>query len=305
MWLACVLLFLAGVGQGGAAPVVTALVAEAAPTTSRGRMVGVTEVMFAGGWAVAALLARTLADASSWRLLIGLGGVALLLVPLGMWSLTDSRPPEATPEAASNPGTLWQAGLRSRTLVMWLLWLAIFCAWFGPVIWLPTLLARMSDANPVAKGSLVAVAMLAGASLVLLVIDRLGRRTMVIPGLAMMAAACAGMAAASNGTLLVVACVALGFAGQIIWPVCLTYSAEIYPTGVRGLGVGWALGAGRLGAMLAPLALGALLTTFGQAAALLPFGVLCAVAAVVVFALGPETAGHDLHAPLRELAGVG
>src|SRR6266571_5374482 len=71
--LICVLLLLAGVGQGGSVAVITSMVAEAAPTASRGRMVAVIELMFAFGWTVAALLGRWLAEGTSWRYLLAIG----------------------------------------------------------------------------------------------------------------------------------------------------------------------------------------------------------------------------------------
>ncbi|HLG70518.1 MAG TPA: MFS transporter [Chloroflexota bacterium] len=313
----CTLLFLAGLGQGGGAPVVTSMVTEAAPTASRGRMVGVTELMFASGWTIAAFLGRALAQGASWRLLMGFGGVAVVLVPLGLWLLKE-QPPAEPPFAsrasaekrapwsglATGPATLWRPALRRQTGVLWLLWLAVFAAWFGPVLWLPTLFASIGDPDPAGKGSFVALAMLGGAALVLLIIDRLGRRPLVIPGLAIMAAACGLLGAGTSGSWLLVAGLALGLAGQCIWPVCLTYAAELYPTSVRGLGVGWALGAGRLGAMLAPLVLGALIATQGQLVAMLPFAALTAAAAVVVTLAGPETAGHDFHAHVQVHAGA-
>jgi putative MFS transporter len=367
--IACTLLFLAGVGQGGGAPVVTSMVTEAAPTASRGRMVGVAELMFASGWTVAAFLGRALAQGADWRLLMGLGGVAIVLVPLALWLLTEPARTKANRRAApgepgwveasraepsragapatrgepawaeasraepargggmaaagepawveasraepahhggmaSGPATLWRPAFRRRTGVLWLLWLAVFGAWFGPVLWLPTLFASAGDPDPAGKGSLVALAMLAGAALVLLIIDRLGRRQLVIPGLAIMAAACALLGLGRTGGWLLVAGLALGLAGQCIWPVCLTYAAELYPTSVRGLGVGWALGAGRLGAMLAPLVLGALIATQGQLVAMLPFVAVTAAAAFVVTLAGPETAGHDFHAHVQVHAGA-
>src|SRR5581483_8036469 len=90
--MVCALLFLAGLGQGGATPVVTAMVTEAAPAASRGRQVGIIELMFACGWAVAALAGRGLAAGLSWRALVGIGLVPVVLAPLGLRLLRLERP---------------------------------------------------------------------------------------------------------------------------------------------------------------------------------------------------------------------
>lgn len=291
----CALLFLAGLGQGGAAPVVTAMVTEAAPMASRGRMVGITELMFSGGWALAAFAGRVLAGGASWRVLMAIGVVPFVLTPIGLRFLrlgTSIDQAEERAPAQEGLKTLWRPDFRRRTVVLWVLWLAVFCVWFGPVLWLPTLLASIGDSDPAGKASLVAIAMVLGAAAVLPVVDRVGRRLLVVPGLVVMALACAALGFATTGSLLAAAGIAIGFAGQCIWPVCLTYSAELYPTPMRGLGVGWALGAGRIGAVIAPLALGALLVGYGQLAALLVFAVVCGCGAMVVGFAGPETAGR-------------
>jgi putative MFS transporter len=290
------LLFLAGLGQGGAAPVVTAMVTEAAPMASRGRMVGITELMFAGGWTLAAFAGRLLAASASWRSLMAIGALPFVLTPVGLLFLQVERLPEPPGSSGRQNGfaALWRPALRTRTLMLWSLWLAIFTVWFGPVLWLPTLLASIGDPDAAGKASLVAVAMLVGATLVLPVVDRVGRRLLIGPGLAVMAAGCAAMALATTGSRLAAAGIAVGFAGQTIWPVCLTYAAELYPTSIRGIGVGWALAAGRVGAVIAPLALGALLATYGRLPALLLFGIIAGCAAAIVTAAGPETAGRPL-----------
>jgi putative MFS transporter len=287
--VACALLFLSGAGQGGAAPVVTAMVADAAPEASRGRMVGITELMFACGWALAALAGRTLATGADWRLLLALGAVPVVLAPVGMALIgRESRTAAGTASAGAGLARLW-GDCRRPTAVLWVLWLALFGVWFGPVIWLPTLLATAGDPDPAGKASLVPAAMLAGASLVLLVIDRAGRRALIVPGFSVMATGCVVLGLAGSGNGLAAGGIVIGFAGQAIWPVCLTYSAELYASAIRGLGVGWALAAGRVGAIAAPIGLGLLLAAYGRLPALLVFAAVAAAAAAVLTAFRPET----------------
>src|SRR6516164_624139 len=80
-WLAA-MLFLAGVGFGGVAPVATSLVSEFAPRASRGMLMGWTQIIWILGWIVAALGGAILTHAQEWRIvfLIGLLPVGLALV---------------------------------------------------------------------------------------------------------------------------------------------------------------------------------------------------------------------------------
>ena len=44
------------------------------------------------------------------------------------------------------------------------------------------------------------------------------------------------------------------------WGVIYTYTPELYPTEIRGLGSGWAAGVGRIGGIIAPILVGVLLS---------------------------------------------
>ena len=65
----------------------------------------------------------------------------------------------------------------------------------------------------------------------------------------------------------------------------------LYPTAVRTTGMGWAIGIGRFGAILAPLASGALLDRGWLPAQLyFFFSTIFVVAAVAIFLIGPARA---------------
>jgi MFS family permease len=67
---------------------------------------------------------------------------------------------------------------------------------------------------------------------------------------------------------------------------CNALAAAVYPTAVRATGVGWALGVGRLGAIIGPLVGGALL------------GIGWTAKAIILTAVGPapDCVGGDIHA---------
>ena len=79
------------------------------------------------------------------------------------------------------------------------------------------------------------------------------------------------------------------------WGVLYTYTPELYPVRFRAFGSGWASAVGRIGGVVAPMAVAALITGEGgfERIFIMFTGVLLAVVAVIVL-LGEETKGRSL-----------
>ena len=73
------------------------------------------------------------------------------------------------------------------------------------------------------------------------------------------------------------------------WTVLITYSTEIFPTRIRSLGTGFAVGVGRVGPVLAPAVLGAIAQHYTVSVGLL---IAACIGAIMILAMlfGPETA---------------
>src|SRR4051812_41512725 len=165
--------FLIGLGLGAELPVASTLVSEFAPARVRGRVVVALEAFWAVGWTLAALIGYLVVPRSDagWRWALALGAVPALYAVavrrrlpesvrfLELRGRTDeaeaavrrfeaaagvaavpSPPPE--PSSVPGPGALWAAGLRGRTVALWLVWFGINFAYYGAFIWLPTLLVE-------------------------------------------------------------------------------------------------------------------------------------------------------------------
>ena len=72
------------------------------------------------------------------------------------------------------------------------------------------------------------------------------------------------------------------------------YTPELYPTHARATGVGWANGAGRIGAMLAPITVGFMVAAEGLYSVFVLFSIFYWAVAVVVALIGVETKGKVL-----------
>ena len=323
-----VMLFLAGVGFGGVAPVATALVGEFAPQRSRGALMGWTQVVWVLGWIVAALGSVFLAHGVAWREIFLVGLLPIILAVVGLALVPESpryllahgrraeaeglartladrfgtRPELPAQEEAgrvslrAHLGELWSPRFRRRTFVIWAVWFVMIAAYNGPVVWLPAVLA--AEGFPDAPQAALFISVVMGLPVVAatLLIDRVGRKPVIVSALAVGAIGAVGVGAARGEAGLVGAAIMLAGGVLAAWPVILCYAAELYPTRIRATAVGWASAAGRTGTILSPALLGVLMAswTSGRAPALNVFAGALAIAALIVVVLGEETAGRSL-----------
>lgn len=322
------MLFLAGVGFGGVAPVASSLVGEFAPRTSRGTMMGWTQVIWVMGWIVAALGSVFLAHEVAWRQVFLVGTLPIGLAVAGLWLVPESpryllahgrraeaealamkladrfgvSPELPTQEQAERVslwvhlGELWSPRFRQRSILLWVVWFVMISAYNGPIVWLPAVLAAAGFPNAAHAALFVSIVMALPVVAATLLIDRVGRKPVIISGLVVGAVGAMGLGAARGETGLVVAAIALAGGVLAAWPVILSYAAELYPTRIRATAVGWASAAGRIGGILSPALLGVLMSswTSGRSLALSVFACALAIAALLVVFLGEETAGRSL-----------
>lgn len=323
-----ILLFLAGVGFGGVAPVATSLVGEFAPRSSRGALMGWTQVIWVLGWIVAALGSVFLAHGIAWRTVFVIGLLPIVLAAAGLrlvpeslryllahgrrleaealaQSLADhfgARPELPAQELAGQAslrahlGELWGPRFRQRSMMVWAVWFVMIAAYNGPVVLLPTLLAAARFPNAAEAALFISVAMVLPVIAATVLIDRVGRKPVMIVSLSVGAAGAAGVGMARGEAGLVIAAIALAGGVLAAWPVILSYAAELYPTRIRATAVGWASAAGRTGTIVSPALLGLLLKswTSGLSLALSVFAGALVIAALIVAFLGEETAGRSL-----------
>jgi len=323
-----VLLFFAGVGFGGVAPVATSLVGEVAPRTSRGALMGWTQVIWVLGWIVAALGSVFLAHGAAWREVFLVGLLPIVLSVVALWLVPESpryllahgRRAEAealartladqfgaypelpTQEQAgrvslrAHLAELWSPRFRQRTIVIWVVWFVMISSYNGPVVWLPAVLSAGGFPNPAQAALFVSVVMAIPVVAATLLIDRVGRKPVIVTGLALGAVGAVGVGAAADEAGLVIAAIALAGGVLAAWPVILSYAAELYPTRIRATAIGWASAAGRIGGIVSPALLGVLMSswTSGRALALSVFACALVIAAFIIVFFGEETVGRSL-----------
>ncbi len=287
-----VIRFLLGLGLGGATPGFLALGSEYAPARLRQRLVSVLWLSFPGGGVLGAFLNAYLLAHHGWRTLFYVGGaVPMLLLPPLVFGLPESirflaarnRRPAAVAGILRRlaPDLVFGSGSRliapheakavpaealprrrdaTRTFVLWCSFLVIYGTLTALTLWVPALLAARGMAGP---DTAIAVGFdsfgaLIGVGIAGTLLERFGRIVLVL-SLIMGAISVAAIGPVGDGVLPVIVLmtvagffVGLGSSGVIVLVV------RIHPTASRSRGLGWAMGAGRLGQFIVPLVIGLL-----------------------------------------------
>ena len=256
--------FLTGLGLGGGIPLAIALASDFAPPMAQGRLVILISAGVPIGSAVAGLLASQFVRILGWPAIFVVGGV----LPLAMTPLLALWLPESVALSAAkrrqNPvAALFQDGLATSTALLWAMNLLNLLSNYFILLWTPAILhgAGVSPSWAIFGTTMYGVGVILGALLTAPVVDRMGVErvlTCVLP-LGALCVLAIGVFDPPFWLLSVVICGAgVGIGGCQAGINSL--SGRIYPPNIRSTGAGWALGAGRVGAVAGPLLGGVLLS---------------------------------------------
>ncbi|AGT07657.1 MFS transporter [Paracoccus aminophilus] len=316
--------FLTGMAVGGTLPVDYAMMAEYLPPKNRGRWL----VWLEGFWAVGTIVIALTAWATShyapetaWRWIFAVATFpALIGVWLRLWVpespmylIRNGRDAEArevisrvlavngaeplhpsvrivpTP-SETDPDGLFGRALRQRSVAILAVWFFVSLSYYGIFVWLPPQLAESGFGFVRGYGFLVlmALAQIPGYALAAYGVERWGRRPTLQIFLILAAAGCLLFTVASGTALVAFSLLLMSFALLGTWGALYAYTPELYPTGLRGSGMGMAGAVARVGGLIAPSLLGGIIAQgFGVAIGL--FAVLLLVGLVATLFIGVET----------------
>jgi putative MFS transporter len=177
---------------------------------------------------------------------------------------------------------LFEGQYLGRTLLAWLLWACTYLISYGMSGWIPTLFREIYHL-PLQQALIYSIApplgMLVGSILCASVIDRTGRRAWFIAAYSLTAVGLLLLylfaARTALGMVLAYAFCAM-WTGSMGMAVVL-YTAEIYPTRIRAMGVAFASFWLRISATVSPILVGIALPFFGIAGV---FGMLASIAVI-------------------------
>ena len=215
-------------------------------------------------------------------------------------------PSTSTPSRTrESPGLarLFEADIRTRTLVAAVAWFCINFGYYGVFIWLPKTVGASGVVGSVYfYFVLVALVQFPGYASAAWLVERVGRRPtlgtyLVASGVFTFVLAVSMPGVGGFGIEgfwpFVVGLLASSFFTLGAWGAIYAYTPELFPTSVRATGNGFAGGVGKVAAVLGPILAGALVDT-GYFVALAPLALAFAVGGIVVLVLGPETKGESL-----------
>lgn len=328
-----------GIGIGIASFISPMYIAELVPAKVRGSLVAVNMLAITSGIMVAYLVDYAFSSSGGWRYMFGLAAIPSIALIIGMWRLPDSPrwliskskveqarqilqrartvsdvSPEITDiqksmekQGAGGLKGLFQPSLRMPMIVG--LGLAVFQQITGintVIYYAPTIFkfAGITAAGPaILAGAGLTMVMWLFHVLAIFLMDRVGRRPLLlvgvagqIIGLAILGAAFQFQQLASfksyvaiGGLVIYVACFAFGL-GPIFWLLI----SEIYPLKVRGAAMSavtvtnWALN------LVVAVTFLTLVGVLGHAGTFWLYGVIAIGAWVFLYLLVPETKGKTL-----------
>ena len=168
----------------------------------------------------------------------------------------------ASPEKKAHPGMLLSGGLRPSTLLVWVAFFTTMYGFYFVNSWTPQLLVTsgLSTQQGVTGGLALALGGTVGSVLYGVVATRRDNRRVLI-GFTVLAAI--AMVLFISSTAYLALALAVGVVVGALINGCIaglyTITPALYETRLRSTGIGWGIGIGRIGAILAPLATGRLL----------------------------------------------
>ena len=283
--------FLCGLGLGGAMPNAAALASEYVPRRQRAFAVTLTIVCIPLGGTLAALMSAQVVPQYGWRALFVLGGIIPVVLALVLFKVLPESPrylagrrerwPEliamlrkaghSVPadasfiESGSSQTVKSHASIRDlfvpsfRMDTVGLFGAFFFCllANYIGILLIPAMLTGAGFQQAFASNALAAwnFGGVGGAILGALIIQRLGSRMTMLGLSAISVASALWLAAIPPDPLatlqLIVMFVILGGSLNAVQTTMYALAANVYPTEIRGTGIGTAVAVGRIGNVLA------------------------------------------------------
>ncbi|MBV9050476.1 MAG: sugar porter family MFS transporter [Solirubrobacterales bacterium] len=342
--------FIIGLAVGTAALVVPLYLAEIAPTEIRGTIASLNQMMIVGGILVAYIVNAILASSGNWRLMLGLAAVPSLVLLVGMvfmpetprflvhtgdeetaHEVLEELPGEERPEerieeireveeeeSSTGLRALWQATwVRPALLVA--TGLAVFQQLVGIntiIYYAPTTLTNVGFAKTSAiyANLIIGVINVGMTVLAVRIIDRVGRRPMLLAGVVGMAGSLLVLGISLSvlatphhpsdpAAVITLVCLATFIASfAATWgPVVWVMLPEVLPLSVRGTAMGVAVFGNWAANFLVAQTLPSLVSGLGPGPVFLGYAALGILAGVFVKLFVAETKGRSLEEIEAEL----
>ena len=258
--------FFIGLGLGGELPVASTLVSEIVPAKDRGRIIVLLESFWAFGWLLASLISYFIIPSFGWRIALIISALPAFYALYLRLKLPDSPAFSAKKTEKrtvfQNMKEVWSKEYARSTFVLWVLWFTVVFSYYGMFLWLPSVMVMkgFSMIQSFEYVLIMTLAQLPGYYSAAWLIERMGRKFVLVTYLLGTAASALVFGAAESTAILIVSGILLSFFNLGAWGALYAYSPEQYPAVIRGTGSGMAAAIGRVGGILGPLLVGSLVS---------------------------------------------
>lgn len=286
--------FVVGIGIGTVLASMAALTAEYAPPRYRNFAVGFLQAGYPVGATITGFIVADRVATHGWQaMLLGAAFLCAISIPLvwmllpesiefllsrqpkgalekanGLLRATGQRPLDALPprvsEAHQHPGvrSLFTQGRAFSTILLWMATIFGFMTLYFVISWIPKLAveAGLPATEGIYAGAVYNIGAFVGVTAIGLAAMRFDLRHLILGYML-----CAAVALVVFGSVSMPLFATLGTAFLIGVFVqggfngCYPLAANLYPAEARGTGIGWAMGMGRIGAVVGPMLGGVLL----------------------------------------------
>lgn len=334
-WSILAIRFLQGLGIGAEVPVASAYINEFVGAKKRGRFFLLYEVIFPIGMMFAGLVGFFLVPIYGWKVMFLIGLIpSALTVPLRWlmpesprWLTAKGRQAQAekvvamfedeairrgiklpepniksvAPQASSETGfkALFSGMYKSRTFMLWGLWLTVYTVNNGMITWFPTMyktLFHLSLETSLAFGWITSSCGVIASVVCAFMIDKVGRKRWyswafmlaIIPLITLCV-----LGAKSAIEILILGSITYAILQTVAFSLYL-YSAELYPTRLRAIGTAFSSAWLRAGSSVGPLLVGFIVSGFGVRFVFIAFAVIALTGGLVTLLFAVETKGKSL-----------
>lgn len=277
--------FLAGAGLGAAMPILITLASEAVSPQNRGRAVGLMYCGMPVGAAILSLVAST-SFGADWKNIFYLGGLLpIIVIPVMMLFLPESKEflkaqtqiKDEPEQVKASFKDLFNSENLLRTLLIWVSYFFTLMVVYIMLSWLPSLFTELgfSRKEGATAQFYFMVSATVGTVILGMLTDRWKKAYVIV---LMYGGILAGLFALNGANSLTQMYMASALVGAFVigcQGVLYAFGSIVYPTEVRGTGVGVASAVGRVGAMLGPMIAGQLLTAGFGAAGVISAAIPC------------------------------